>query len=71
MVGFYADLTEEVGMGPNTKDYTTREKYAEQSSAERCHCFAIATPTVHAAQTCFVIWLIAKHILVQLYSLYI
>ena len=42
------------------KDYTTRDKYAEQSSAEQHHCFAIATPTLHAAQTCFVIRLIGE-----------
>ena len=59
--------------GPNTKDYTTRDKYAEQSSAERRHCFAIATPTLCASQTCFAIiyGLYAKNILVQIYSLYI
>ena len=53
------------------KDYTTRDKYAEQSSAEQRRCFAIATPTLRAAQTCFVIRLIGKHILIQIYSLYI
>ena len=46
--------------GPNMKDYTMRDKYAEQSSMERRHCFAIATPTLRAAQTCFVIWLICE-----------
>ena len=37
--------------GPNMKDYATRDKYAEQSSVERRHCSAIATPTLRAAQT--------------------
>ena len=53
------------------KDYTTRDKYAEQSSAERRHCSAVATPTLRAAQTCSLYGLYAKHILVQIYSLYI
>ena len=57
---------------PNTKDYTMRNKYAEQSSAERRHCLAIATPTLRAAQTFAINYgLYAKHILVQIYSLYI
>ena len=65
--------TEEVGMGRIRR--IIRDKYAEQSTAERHHCFArlnFATPTLRAAQTCFVIWLIwLKNILVQIYSLYI
>ena len=56
---------------PNTKDYATRDKYTEQSSAERHHCSAVATPTLRAAQTCSLYGLYAKHILVQIYSLYI
>ena len=54
------------------KDYTTRDKYAEQSSAERRLCLAIATPTLRAAQTCFVIWLICEaHISTDIYSIYL
>ena len=50
--------------GPNTKDYTTRVRCAEQSSEEQRHLFA-------QFRLASLYGLYAKHILVQIYSLYI